>query len=309
METRKSTYSQVSQTYRIHPVVVFLCTPRCGTQWLQKNLSEVYAGEAIVLHEPVGKGYRPKVNLGRYHSPVEPEDNSTLHKHLDFIEDTTDHMNYIEIGWPSIAGVPELYRQFRGNLKLVHLYRNPIKVAASMVTHNWYTGKIRDRFENLELNPFDESALLSEYKESWEGLTLFEKALYYWTEINLRAREIQYRFPNIPFYSLKFENLFEENKEIRRITLLELLSFMGLGYDGKILEATEIPYDRHHHKATVEIDWKDIYAHPQTIELANKLGYRFDTKMDLRRYNGSLYRQIISRIKSVLDRIVGNHKT
>lgn len=153
-------------------------------------------------------------------------------------------------------------------------------MGASLVTHSWYTGKIKCRSENLELTPFDVGAMLDEYQDRWDEMSLFEKDLYYWTEINLRALEIKHRYPRIPFYSLKFENVFKGKKEISRITLIELLAFMGLHYNDKMLEALDIKQDIHHSETIVKMDWKKIYDHPQTMALANMLGYALDSKID-----------------------------
>jgi hypothetical protein len=302
MTTNGLKYSQRTMTCGAHPVIVFLCTPRCGTQWIAKNLSEIYADDVIALHEPIGYEYYPRINMGKYDLPARPKENSTLNKHFDFIDETIRGMNYIEISWPSIAGISELYERFGERLKLIHLYRNPVNVAASLVTHNWYTGKVEDRFEKAELTPFDDTAILTEYRDRWDNLSLFEKSLYYWTEINLRALEIKQRYSGVPFYSLKFEKLFEEDKEVSRITLIEMLAFIGLNYDEKILKEVNIKHDKYRYKSSAGIDWKDIFEHPQTLALADKMGYRFDGEIDLSRYKKwPFYQKITAGIKSLLN--------
>lgn len=301
METYRPKYPKKVLTHDMHPVVVFLSTPRCGTQWFAKNLSEVYSDKAIVLHEPIENEYHPKINLGRYDLAGKPKDNPVLNKHLDFIEEVTQRMTYIEVGWPGIAGVSEFYGRFGKRLRLIHLYRNPVNVAASLVTHNWYTGKIKGRYRKAELNPFDGPALLKEYKNRWQDLTLFEKALYYWTEINLRAREAKYRYTDVPFFSLRFEDLFEESEEVKRITLIETLSFMGLDYDSRMLEAIDAHHDNFRSRTTYKIDWNDIFGHPQTLALAKKLGYHFDSDMDLSRYKE---RSLFKRYKRIVNAVL-----
>lgn len=295
---------------KIYPATIFLCTPRCGTQWLAKNVSEIYADEVIARHEPVKNEYYPRKNLGRYDLPAEPKENPPLNRHLDFIDDTVQNKNYIEVGWQSIAGIGELHKRFGEQMRLVHLYRNPANVAASMVTHNWYTGKIEDRFEKAELSPFDSPALLKNYRNRWGDLTLYEKSLYYWTEVNLRALEIKQRYSGVPFYTLIFEDLFEESKEKSRIALIELLSFMGLEYDEKMLKALDIKHDEFQYKTSVNINWKNIYNHPQTMTLANKLGYIFDDEINLSRYKSDpLYKRTIRRFISKFKSVFGNGKS
>lgn len=280
-------------------VIIFLCTPRCGTQWFVKNLNKFCGNEVKVLHEPLYSEYLLKENLGRYNS-AELKINHKLNNHFASINEVTQNKSYIEVGWPTISVIPEFYKKFGERLKLIHLYRNPVKVGASLVTHNWYTGKIEDRSENLELNPFDIASILDEYQSRWNEMSLFEKNLYFWTEINLRALEIKHRYPRIPFYSLKFENLFKGNKELSRITLVEILAFMDLNYNDKMLEALDIKQDKYHYKSTVKMDWKKIYEHPQAMALANKLGYTFDSEIDLSRYKRMPYKRVIGKMKSLI---------
>lgn len=308
MKMRKYKSSKMTLSEELHSAVVFLCTPRCGTQWISKNISELYSDEILTIHEPLDNEYNLKENLGDYDTSAKTIDNERLAKHLDFIDEVTNNMNYIEVGWQSIGGIVNLYQRFPDRLKVIHLYRNPVKVAASLVTHNWYTGKIEDRFEKAELTPFDEGAFLSEYKEKWGTLSLFEKSLYYWTEINLRALEIKNRYPRLPFLSLQFENLFEKDKEMQRITLIEMLSFMELNYDNRMLDALDVNYDKYRSKTSKKINWKDIYDHPQTIALAKKFGYTFDEDINLSRYKDPVSRMAWYKIKSFLKKVAGKKK-
>ncbi|PAU92850.1 hypothetical protein CK503_14270 [Aliifodinibius salipaludis] len=296
MTTKGLKYYPKNMTNRVYPVTVFLCTPRCGTQWIAKNISDTYGDEAIVLHEPIKYEYYPRKNLGIYDRPAVTKGNIILDNHLEFVDETIQNRHYIEIGWQSIAGISELHERFGKQLKLIHLYRNPVNVAASLVTHNWYTGRVEDRFEKAELTPFDDSAILSEYRSRWDNLSLFEKSLYYWAEINLRALEIKQRYSSVPFYSLKFENLFEESKEINRITLIEMLAFMSLNYDEKMLDRLNTKYDNYHHRSSSRIEWEKIFEHPQALVLAHKLGYRFDGEIDLSRYKKRSFYQKIKEL-------------
>lgn len=286
-------------------VIIFLSTPRCGTQWIAKNLSDFYSERAVTLHEPIKYEYYLRYNLGRFDKSLKPSNNKILTEHLEYIFEETKSRKYIEVGWQSIAGVSQLHKRFGNRLRLIHLYRNPVEVAASLVTHNWYTGKGKERSEKAELTPFDNVSLLGEYRERWDDLNLFEKSLYYWTEINLCAKNLEYRYDEVPFYSLKFENLFKKNKETSRIYLAEMLSFIGLDYDGRMLESIDIHYDEYHYCNTtnLSLDWTDIFRHPQTIALANKLGYRFNDELDLKRYKKKSYsKKIINRIKKLIGK-------
>jgi hypothetical protein len=287
-------------------VIVFLTTPRCGTQWFFKNLREHYKKEITVLHEPIKYEYNLKLNLGNYDSILKPENNQKLEEHFDFVDNETQNKIYVEIGWQSIAGVSKFHEKFKDRLKFVHLYRNPINVAASLVTHNWYAGLDIERSEKAELTPFDPGASLTFYKDRWNHLDYFEKSLYFWTEINLRAIEIKNRYSSIPFFTLKFENIFNTNTESSRISLHELLPFIGLEYKEEMLRSIQIKYDNHKQRTYNKIDWKLINKHNQIIELSNKLGYQHDSNINLKRYKrvGSigLLKRVIRKIKRHLNR-------
>lgn len=92
-------------------VVLFLCTPRCGTQWFAKNIDEFYGEEIKVIHEPLGRDYFLKENLGRYNSS-ELKINHTLNEHFDFIDEITKDKTYIEVGWPTTSVIPEFHNKF-----------------------------------------------------------------------------------------------------------------------------------------------------------------------------------------------------
>jgi len=290
------------------PIIVFLCTPRTGTQWLAKNLADNYSDRATVKHEPIENDYYLKYNLGCYTPPLFPENNSSLNSHLELIDEITEDKIYIEVGWQSIGGIAELYNKFGARLKFIHLYRNPINVAASLVTHTWYKGKVKERYEKSAITPFDEMSLLKEYKDRWENLNLFEKSLYFWTEVNLRAIEVKHFFNDIPFYSLKFEELFNEKNEISRISLISILAFLGLRFNKKMLDSIDVPYDKYKYKTQLDIDPNSISKHPQTIALAKKLGYSFDGRMNLERYKKpSFYKRLILKFKNLSKKYVPDY--
>ncbi|MDZ7689745.1 MAG: hypothetical protein U5K69_01070 [Balneolaceae bacterium] len=175
-------------------------------QWFAKNLYEIYPDKIEVTHEPILCDYYPRLNLWKFDSDLKPEENRVLDKHMDHIEKVTDDKIYVEIGWQSIAGISELYNRFSDRLKLIHLVRHPVNVAASLVTHNWYSSRAPERAEKAELEPFDEGARLTYYSDIWNALSEFEKCLYYWTEVNFCALSIKNRFTDLPFYHLSSSN-------------------------------------------------------------------------------------------------------
>lgn len=287
------------------PIIIFLCTPRCGTQWFFKNLSEIYANKAVVTWEPILYEYYLRKNLGKIGTDLKPSENIVLEKHLSYIEETSKKSIYIEIGWQSIAGISKLYDRFSDRLRIVHLYRNPIKVGASLVTHRWYSDNnpVVDRAELAELKPFDDGAQLKEYSKIWDSLNMYEKSLYYWTEVNFCSLAIKNRYTSLPFYSLKFENIFQKEKEAARLYLNELIAFFGLKYDEELIRRLDIRFDNYRNKTNERINWKSIYEFPQTVALAIRLGYDLNKEFDVSRYKVSASSKVKTVAKKIKKRI------
>ena len=67
------------------------------------------------------------------------EISSPLREHFDSIDETLQSSHYIETGWPAYGILPHLIEHFSGRIKIVHLFRHPAKVAASLTTHKVYS--------------------------------------------------------------------------------------------------------------------------------------------------------------------------
>ena len=48
-------------------------------------------------------------------------------------------MRRFETGWPVYGALPFILARLKGRVKVVHLYRHPIRVAASLATKNVYS--------------------------------------------------------------------------------------------------------------------------------------------------------------------------
>lgn len=264
-----------------HPVILFLCTPGCGTQSLASNLNEVYSSVARIWHEPLENQRGLQAKKGQNYNTVNSTEYPAISSHLNYVKEQTRQNSYIEVCWQSSLWFSELYNEFGKRLRLIHLYRNPVNVAALMVKNNWYTGDITDRLEYGDVTPFNEDSILPEYRSRWNNLTLFEKSLYHWTEANLRILRIKKEHPQLPIFPLKFENLFSNNKELSRKIIVGLLQFMGLDYKEKILEAVNTQYSDHSYQTTNNMNWPVVFNHPKTVKLANALGYTFGGNVDL----------------------------
>lgn len=132
----------------------FITTARSGTQWLAHNLSVHYQNELRAAHEPIGYAYRPKVYLRARERLDELSALPAVRKHLDDIHRVLQTRSYIEVGFPAFAMAPLLVRELGAQLRLVQLVRNPVRIAASLVTHRWYQGTRDDTLSaDIEVTP------------------------------------------------------------------------------------------------------------------------------------------------------------
>ncbi len=245
----------------------FLSTGRCGTQWLVKQLSEIYGDLAAVTHEPLQLGYRPRA-LFAHKDPARLETADEVFAHVDRIERTLADRHYIECGWQCYATIPYFAERFAGRVRIVHLTRHPVPTASSMVTHRYYSDPPRkDRLtELLLLSPFDARVRFTEYVDRWARMDEYEKCLYFWAEINAYALELESAL-GMPWLRLKSEALFTPPG------LERLLDFLALPQRPEIQRALGQRVDSHQYKTVLDWDVAAIADHPQVMAVARGLGY------------------------------------
>lgn len=248
--------------------IFFLSTGRCGTQWLQKALAATYPDAAVVTHEPIRGAYAPKLNLRAYDKLDELLSSPEVSGHLSFIGETLKSKTYIETGWPCYPALPLFIDRLDGRVRVVHLVRHPVFVAMSLATHKVY--EQQGWISRAALSPFDQGVVQKELADDWVRMGMYEKCLFWWTEINLFALELKGRLPNIEFSFVRYEDLFDPDTP----TLENLIRFMGLAYDPSIEEFRLKQMDRYHRKAP-PVDWKLIFKYERTVALAEQFGYEF----------------------------------
>lgn len=276
-------------------IFLFLSTGRCGTQWLATNLRELYPDRAEVTHEPLGPRYEPRRFFRAYRSLDEMGAHPPIGAHLAWIEDTTRTRDYVETGWPLFSAVPLFLERFKGRVGIVHLTRHPVPTSISHMVHQCYGGSPRnDDYTRLAaLDPFCPRVFQPEAERSWEDLTPYEKCLFWWTEVNLYAEEIQGRYPDVPFHRIKSEDLLRGNEDV----LQALFAALGLPYTDEARARTRHPIDRWKHQTRLEFDWRKIFAHPRAVAVAERLGYVVsevdDSRLD-QRYKGPPHEEAAS---------------
>jgi hypothetical protein len=257
-----------------------LSTGRCGTQWLAGVLARACADRAEVTHEPLDSDYAPRAMLAAGDpAGLAADIAAPIHEHVAVIEETLATKSYIECGHPLWSTLPYLLERFAGRARVVHLVRHPVPTAFSWVTQSVYTPPLsRHVEEKVLLSPFDEGVQFPEYRHRWPSLTPYEKALYYWAEVNAFGLRLEER-TEVPWLRVRFEDL------LRGAALPRLLEFTGIDADST---SPARAVDDFHFVTTSWSDPRAIGRHPEVVRVAEALGYdplRFDEEQLRRRYS------------------------
>jgi hypothetical protein len=250
--------------------VFFLSTGRCATQWFADSLARHYQDLAVVRHEPFQKRYEPRRYFRAYHNGERPPLTRDIQQHLDSICTTLESSHYIEVGWPCYGVLPFFLSRLHGRVKLIHLYRHPVRVAASLATHRVYSrGQWSD---TVAIAPSDRGVSQSELDgRRWSSMSEFEKCLFWWTEINHFALRLKSDYSSVPWLSLQYEQVFGEHGTD---TLSELLRFLSFPHRDAFLQATGTSKDLFVSKTHAALDLRAIEKYPHTLSVMSSLGYQ-----------------------------------
>lgn len=249
-----------------------LSTGRCGTQWLAENLATHYGDRLCVEHEPLHDAYRPRLMLGAGRPEnLEADAAAPILAHMDFIESQLQQRDYLECGHPCWSTIPYLIERFRGRVRIVHLFRDPVPTSLSWLTHGAYQQPLLPHMrEKILLSPFDAGVSMPEYAAQWPVLSAYEKCLYYWGEVNQFGLSLQ-KDQIAPWLQLAFERL------TSGIDLEKLIHFMGLPTRERILQSHEVPTDRFRYLASQASLPADTGMPPRIAEISRALGYAVET--------------------------------
>ncbi|MBT4935113.1 MAG: hypothetical protein HOL66_06140 [Rhodospirillaceae bacterium] len=265
----------------------FLSTGRCGTQWFAKAFDESYSDTVYSVHEPVHGGYFPR-NLFNGEDIEKSEYSDLRNNHIGRIEEIIStqyeegYIHYIETGWPAYGAIPYLLKRFKGRIQIVHITRHPILTALSMTTHNYYGTGRETITETSLLTPFDKKSAFPELMDLWEDLSQFEKCLYFWTELNNYALEIE-KETTVPWLRLKFEDLMGPDSS----HLEGLLDFLDLPHRGAFLNYRNQKVDLYNYRTDQRWNLSSWSKIPGVADISQKLGYSvedFDMKSAKSRY-------------------------
>lgn len=251
-------------------VIFFVTTARSGTQWLGNTLGNLFPESMHVEHEPLGYLYQPSQTLRNAAAQRKLCTDPRIRAHFDGIHRALDSgRSYAEVGFPAFAMAPALRREFGSQLRIVQLTRNPINVAASLVTHGWY---VRNRRPDLQgtvaLTPESSGITLKDYSVCWKRMSAFEKALFYWYEVHRFGVELEATSRSGSFARFRFEQLKDEPSEFAR-----LLDFMGMPARPLPERRRREKVDAFVHRTVEPINPEHAARHPRIMNLARNLGY------------------------------------
>lgn len=249
-------------------VVMFLSAGHCGTGRLAHDLGELYP-EVAVAHEPLGPRYAPRRFFRRYTDPEAILSVPEVAAHVRWIERLD--RPYIETGWPLLSVLPLLAALLGERLRVVHLTRHPVPTALGHLTHGAYAGGARNNLTTrlATLGPTDGNVFQPQYASAWSGLSLYEKCLFWWTEVGMYGLEFPGRIASVPFLRVGAEQILGgERDELRR-----LLGFADLPWRDGWIDRIDTSWDRWHHPADTAVNPLEVHRHPVTVEVARRLGY------------------------------------
>jgi hypothetical protein len=264
----------------MHPICLSINTGRCGTTFLASALSATYP-EAACYHESVRDDVtNPRDYLWRFDEAdfegmrADP----AVGAFLDRIADESRDRPFIDPGNNLSPLVPLIAATFPGRVRVLHLVRDPVLVAASFVNFTMYA----EGTEHPERpggwwnnsrppNPRESRCAHPEYADRWDRMTPFEKNLWRWAEYNLYALEFHRRFPDVPFQTVVARQMFKQPAE----SLARVIDFYGLPTRAPILP----PPDRQNaanpnlrHSFPVGPEWRRYEQYAYILDLARELG-------------------------------------
>lgn len=276
----------------------FISTGRCATQWLADSLNSYYSDYSLVRHEPFHVEYNPCKYFDSFHCGDEIVLSAELENHLEYIEKTLQAKNYIEVGWPVYGVLPKFLSKLGPRVKLVHLFRHPIRVAASLATHNIYRGG--NWTDAMSITPFACGTTQQYLQGSWESMSEFEKCLFMWTEVNSYALRLKNQYKSIPWLSISYEDIFDESDYT---SLRNLIKFLGLPERRDFIQSRDFTTDRWKRKADEKINYHLINEYPKALQTMDLLGYKLNGEIvseAKKRYDSS-YRRVTQRLLKIFS--------
>ncbi|MBU0985585.1 MAG: hypothetical protein KKA42_17065 [candidate division Zixibacteria bacterium] len=207
------------RTTGVDGYVFVATTGRSGSESLSKIFQA--ADRAVCLHEP----YPIMLTMPKDPSQREEyfETRFRQRKRINVKRSAAKYRYYVETNHQFVKNfiVPAV-GEFGDKMRIVHLHRDPVKVATSFLSIDSIPGKTPTGIHYL-LDPADESNRIR-IVDLLNGDPAFShdflRCVWYWYEIETRTREYRTRFSNVPWFSLNTEQL---NDEASLVAMFETL--------------------------------------------------------------------------------------
>jgi hypothetical protein len=268
----------------MHPICLSINTGRCGTTFLTNSLGATYP-ELACHHELVMDDVtNPRDYLGAF----DPADFAAMRADpavaafLDRIAAESERQPFVDPGNNLVPLVPLIAATFPGRVRVLHLVREPVSVAASHTNFTLYANGTEDPEQpggwwnnTRPPNPSASRCVHPEFANRWGDMTPFEKNLWRWAEYNLFALEFHRRFPDVPFLSMTSNELFQDSASALRA----LIAFYGLPPREPVVAPPEQQNATNpvlRRRFPVGDEWRRYVEYPHVLELAAQLGVPTD---------------------------------
>jgi hypothetical protein len=264
----------------MHTVCLCISTGRTGTTYLSRTLRAAYRGEFDVHHEHLRECQsKPRRYLWRF----DEDDFRTMRQdpdvadYLELVERQTERAPYVDVGPTNTPLVPLLAAAFPGRVRVLHIVREPVTSAASMVNFTMYAPRNEDLVgpdyphHPVPPTPRESRCAHPEFADRWDGMTPFEKNLWRWAEYNLFAEEFRARFPDVPFLRVTSDDLFRDDVGVaRRVAEFYALPPREIGPRPR--EDRNAANLNLRHWFPVGGEWRRYTDYPHVLGLAERLG-------------------------------------
>lgn len=258
---------------------VCLNTGRCATVSLSEYFSWNYSDLAFVWHEPFHESLLPPaVHFRRYDElkwswDSEPPCTPKLERIRPFVKLWKQLLDsgksVLVFGWTIYPFIPLLISAFPSAVRILHLVRHPVAVAASFTNNGMYDAYVERRATsmNVHLDPRVSRTFYPEYRDTWKKLSPFEKNLFRWAEINSYGDELKTLYPDRPFMRRRVE-------DISKDVLNDIAIFFGLPErSGDRIPNFNSQRNRRKSLRPIRDAFNLLSNHVHVIQLAESLGY------------------------------------
>ena len=212
----------------VESFVFVAATGRCGTETLKRLLAAVPRCTAVhemhpIMHDEVMAAYN-EGHIGpmqkQFRMRKLPRIYSAAWGSKWYVE--TNHM-FVK------CFSDEVVRAFADRVRVIHLYRDPDSVSASFLLRGDIPGKSPsgDRWL-LDSRASGNLIRINDRLESGAFSHPFFRTLWYWYETEARTEAFKHRYPDIPVYDIKTEELNDPQ------ALASLFEWLGMPFSDEV---------------------------------------------------------------------------